>query len=82
MIILLALIVLSWPHFLFLFVFTLNFNKYGCNGWEEEEPCVFLGLYMFFVHACEACCEYSNVAFAMRVGEGSNFEHGLWEYGT
>ena len=33
---------------------------------------MFLGLYMFFVHACEACCEYSNVAFARRVGEGSN----------
>ena len=35
------------PHFSYLLVFTLNFNKHGCNGGEEEKTYLLLGLYMF-----------------------------------
>ena len=28
----------SWPHFLFLLVFTLNLSMHCCNEGEEEEP--------------------------------------------
>jgi membrane protease YdiL (CAAX protease family) len=41
-------------HFLFLFVFTLNFSKQGCNGEEEKETCFALRIMNVFVHACEA----------------------------
>ena len=52
--ILLASILLYWPHFFFLLVFTLNFNKHGWNGGEEEEPSSFaFRIIHVFVHACE-----------------------------
>ena len=41
-----------------------------------------LGLYIFLYMLCEACCEYSSIAFTRRVGESCNFELGLWEHGA
>ena len=79
--ILLASIVLSWPHLSYFLVFTLNFNKHDCNGEEEEEPCFACRIIHVFVHAYEACCGHLSIAFARRMGEGCNFELGLWEYG-
>ena len=76
--ILLASIVLSWPHFLFLFVFTLNFSKHDCNRGEEEEPCFSFRIIHVFVHACEACCGHLSNTFARRVGDYCNFELGVW----
>ena len=43
-------------HFLFLLVFTFNYNKHGCNEREEEETHFVVGIIRVFVHACEACC--------------------------
>ena len=67
MTILLASLVFSWPHFLFLLEVALNFSKYNCNGGEEEEPCFALRIVHVFVYACEACCGHSSIAFTRRV---------------
>ena len=80
--ILLASFVLSWLYFLFSLVFTLNFNKYGCNGEEEEMPYFTLKIIYVFVHALQACYGHSNIALRRRMGEFRNFELDLREYGA
>ena len=68
--------------FLFSLVYTLNFNKHGCKGSEEEETYFALRIIHVFVHACEACCGHSSLDFGRKTGKICNFELGLWEYGT
>jgi hypothetical protein len=67
--ILLASLVFSSPHFLFLFVLTLNPSKHGCNERKEEEPCFAFRIIHVFVYVCEACCGHSSIVFARRVGK-------------
>ena len=66
-----------WLHFLFSFIFNLNFSKHGYNGGEEEEPYFVIRIIHVLVHACEACCGHSNIIFARRMGEVCNFELSL-----
>ena len=83
-----------WPLFLGFFfftslpfnfvfiVFTLNFSKHSCNGGDEEETYFVLKVIHVIIHACEACCGHSRIAFARRMGKVCNFELGLWIYGV
>jgi hypothetical protein len=48
--ILLASLVFSSPHFLFLFVLTLDPSKHGCNERKEEEPCFAFRIIHVFVY--------------------------------
>jgi hypothetical protein len=61
----------------FSLVYTLNFNKHGCKGGEEEETYIALRIICIFVHACEACCEQSSLDFGRKTVEICNFELGL-----
>lgn len=46
----------------------------GCNEGEEEE--VYIAPRIIYVcgHACEACCEHSNIVFIRRIEEVCTFE--------
>ena len=63
--------------FLFSVVYTLNFNKHGCEGSEEEETYFALRIIHVFVHACEAYCGHSSVESGRKTGKICNFELGL-----
>ena len=43
-------LVLTFLIFLFSFVFTLSFNKYGCNGGEKQEKYFAFRIIHVFVH--------------------------------